>query len=74
MQQTAVCLLKALFRNGRLGCLVEHELAEELCDLTKSASPLDVLCTKLEQISGDYRGLLKQLLRLFSQVICVVCM
>jgi len=65
---TAVGLLKELFREGRIGCLVQHELAKELCELVKSTSPVSVLGAKLEEIPNDSRGLLKQLLRLFEQV------
>ena len=65
---TAVALLKALFKNSRIGALVEHNLAKELCEITKSSDPISILGTKLEQLPSDLRVLLKELLRVFSKV------
>ncbi len=65
---TAACLLRSLFRNGRLGCLVKYSLAKEVAELTQSANPISILSTKLNKLSMEARDLLKQLLRLFAKV------
>ena len=65
---TAVGLLKALFKKSRIGVLVEHTLAKELCEITKSGDPISVLGTKMEELPSDMRVLLKDLLRVFSKV------
>ena len=65
---TAVGLLKGLFKKSRLGALVEQNLAKELCEITKSSDPISVLGSKLEELPGDLRLLLKELLRVFSKV------
>ena len=44
-----------------------------MCDLVKSASPVSVLGSQLEQLTPEHRGLLKQLLRLFGLVRVCVC-
>lgn len=65
---TAVGLLKALFKNSRIGVLVGHVLAKELCDITTSSDPISILGTKMEELPSDLRILLKELLRVFSKV------
>lgn len=65
---TAVGLLKALFKNSRIGALVEHGLAKELCEITKSSDPISILGSKMEELPSDLRRLLKELLRVFNKV------
>ena len=65
---TAVGLLKALFKNSRIGALVEHSLAKELCEITKSSDPISILGSKMEELPPDLRLLLKELLRVFNKV------
>lgn len=65
---TAVGLLKALFKNTRIGALVEHSLAKELCEITKSSDPISILGSKMEELPPDLRLLLKELLRVFNKV------
>lgn len=47
---------------------MEHTLAKELCEITKSGDPISVLGTKMEELPSDMRVLLKELLRVFSKV------
>ena len=61
-------LLLALYGPSYLGCLVTHGLAEQLCTATQDADPITVLAGKLEELSKDYRDMLKKLLRLFGRV------
>lgn len=65
---TAVGLLKALFNQSRIGALVEHGLAKELCETTKSSDPISILGSKMEELAPDLRSLLKELLRVFNKV------
>ena len=65
---SVLSLLISLFDKSRLGYLVGHGLAEELCSSMQSADPINVLGNKLEELTPDYRDLLKKLLRLFGKV------
>ena len=61
-------LLLALYDPSHLGCLVTQSVAEQLCASMQSADPITVLAGKLEELSKDYRDMLKKLLRLFGKV------
>ena len=65
---TAACLLRSLFKKGRLGSLIRHSLSAEICELTQSANPISILSSKLDKLSPETKDLLKQLLRLFAKV------
>lgn len=66
---TAVTLLCQLLDKARLGPLVPSALSQQLCGLVSSADPVSVLSSKLEKLPADITGLLRQLLRLFGQVL-----
>lgn len=61
-------LLLCLFDGAHLGCLVRHELAEEMCGSTKCADPISVLASKMEKLTPKFRELFKNLLRFFGKV------
>ena len=65
---SVVGVLLSLFDKSHLGCLVTHDLAQQLCDSMQSADPITVLGGELEKLSPDYRELLRKLLRLFGKV------
>ncbi len=61
-------LLLSLFGKTYLGCLVGHELTEQMFSAMQSADAITAMASQLEKLPPKSRELFKKLLRFFSKV------